>query len=106
MMRRSALALQAAAKKSNTGRTVVRDPRKTKQRLEQQQNQLTKAVATNQGGDLEPQSNSRNMTPPIPFQPMSGNNQQPQTVGSTLSTYMLLGAGVTMGITLIRLIIG
>ena len=97
MFRRSLLSMQA-----NARRTVVRDPRKTKKKT------VTKAVSIrqeNQSADHFPmQSNPSNSPPPTPFHGMAQN--QEQSVGSTFGTYMLLGAGVTMGFTVVRLIFG
>ena len=100
MLRRCLPRLQAAAastaKKSTSRRTVVRDPRK----LKQKQHQLVKT------GESVPASHASNsnITPSTPFQSMAQQNQE--SIGSSLATYALLGVGVTMGITVVRLIIG
>ena len=97
MFRRSLLAMQGKPK-----RTVVRDPRKSKKKT------MTKAVSLrqeDQPADQFPiEANPSNSPPPTPFHRMAQN--QEQSVGSTFGTYMLLGAGVTMGFTVVRLIFG
>ena len=91
MIRRSLVVLSKASK----GRTVVRDPRKAKAR----KSALVEApnhLPTEQNND-----NSNNQ--PLPFQP---SHQNQQSVGSTLASYSLAGAGVAMGVTLVGAIFG
>ena len=83
---------QALLSKASKGRTVVRDPRKAKARK-------TALVARPSPDHLpaEPQP------PPMPFQP---SQQNQQSVGSTLASYSLAGAGVAMGVTLVGALFG
>lgn len=103
---------QLAGKSTNKPRKVVRDPRKIKKKRMEEQNHLTKVISTT---DSYGDSNIENYpvksqlttnTPPAhPFQSMAQNNDQ-QSFGSSLGTYVILGVGVTMGVTLVRLVIG
>ena len=79
--------------KASKGRTVVRDPRKAKARR-------TALVAPK--SDHLPVEQQQQQ-PPMPFQP-SPQNQQ--SVGSTLASYSLAGAGVAMGVTLVGALFG
>ena len=82
---------QALLSKASKGRTVVRDPRKAKARKT--------ALVSRPSPDHLPVEQQ----PPMPFQP-SPQNQQ--SVGSTLASYSLAGAGVAMGVTLVGALLG
>ena len=84
---------QALLSKASKGRTVVRDPRKAKARK-------TALVARPSPDHLPVEQQP---PPPMPFQP-SPQNQQ--SVGSTLVSYSLAGAGVAMGVTLVGALLG
>jgi len=105
MFRRSLLQLRAASQKSNVGRTVVRDPRKTRVKKD-----TAKAISVvnQEAHDLTHNQQNMHMQPSHsqqnPFQAMAQDKEQ--TVGSAFATYALLGAGVTLGVTFVRLIIG
>ena len=72
-------------------RTIVRDPRKRKS---------MPAVVPQDNNKSLP---SNKQPPPLPFEP----SQQNQTsVGSSMASYMLAGAGVAMGFTLVGAIFG
>jgi hypothetical protein len=87
-----------AAFSKQAGRTIVRDPRKlkTNKRLPVAQSAPTDH---NVPAPLsEPTTRS-----PMPFEP-SQHNQQ--SIGSSLGSYMLAGVGVTMGVILVRVVLG
>lgn len=54
-------------------------------------------------GDLQPQENLNTRLRPLPFEP---NQQLQQSVGSGLGSYMLMGAGMALGFTLIGALFG
>ena len=85
---------QALLSKASKGRTVVRDPRKAKARK-------TALVARPSPDHLPVEQQPS--PPPMRFQP-SPQNQQ--SVGSTLASYSLAGAGVAMGVTLVGALLG
>jgi len=89
MIRRSAVVL------SKAGRTVVRDPRK--QRLPSVRE---RDVPTEQSSQpvqfLQTKQN-------LPFEPTQQNQQ---SVGSSLASYMLAGAGMAIGFTIVGAIFG
>lgn len=91
MFRRSLIVLSKEAEK----RTIVRDPRKQKRTLP-----AVKAEA--EPSELEPQQ-PQQARHPLPFEP-SPQNQQ--SVGSTLGSYMLMGAGVAVGFALVGALFG
>ena len=88
------LRTRALLSKASKGRTVVRDPRKAKARR-------TALVAPK--SDHLPVEQQEQPPPPMPFQP-SPQNQQ--SVGSTLASYSLAGAGMAMGVTLVGALFG
>eukprot|EP00531_Pseudo-nitzschia_arenysensis_P003443 CAMPEP_0116131270 /NCGR_PEP_ID=MMETSP0329-20121206/8918_1 /TAXON_ID=697910 /ORGANISM="Pseudo-nitzschia arenysensis, Strain B593" /LENGTH=97 /DNA_ID=CAMNT_0003625693 /DNA_START=174 /DNA_END=467 /DNA_ORIENTATION=+ len=95
MIRRSQLLL------SKAGRTVVRDPRKAKARK-------TAVVSRDDALATTPDHLPQQQSPPqqqvnLPFQP---SQQNQQSVGSTLVSYSLAGAGVAMGVTLVGALFG
>ena len=87
MLRRSIIALS-----KQSGRTVVRDPRKKRVPAVIQQQESTPDVQQGQP-----------LGRPLPFQPTQQNQQ---AVGSTLGSYVLMGAGVALGFSLIGAIFG
>jgi hypothetical protein len=92
MLRSSLIRLSS----SNVKRTVVRDPRKKKVRPSLTSLELRRKEE-NQVDVLKP------VNQPLPFA-HSGNDQG--SVGSTLGSYVLAGVGVTLGFTLVGLILG
>lgn len=90
-MYRRSLAVMA----KQAGRTIVRDPRKKKViAMARQETPIQQQVAPQQQ-PVQP--------PPLPFEP-SAQNQQ--SVGSTLGSYALAGVGVTLGVVLVRVVLG
>ncbi len=87
MFRRSLVQLSGKAE-----RTIVRDPRKNKAKLS--------ALVKQQE---ETQQLSETQPPPPPFAPSA---QDQQSMGSSLGSYALAGAGMAMGFTLVRLVFG
>jgi hypothetical protein len=87
MYRRSLIALS-----KQTGRTIVRDPRKKIKRVP--------AIRPEDPSQVE------QVPPPLPMQPFEPSNQNQESVGSTMASYVLAGIGVTLGFTLVRVIIG
>mmetsp|Transcript_27476 Transcript_27476/g.63057 ORF Transcript_27476/g.63057 Transcript_27476/m.63057 type:complete len:100 (-) Transcript_27476:152-451(-) len=99
MIRKTVPLLLAAAKK----RTTVRDPRRHKAAIAAIRNQAQKHGKENQlvAQELERQdmlsTENQQQQNPLPIQP---------SVGSTLGQYVLLGGGVAIGATLVRMVIG
>jgi hypothetical protein len=87
MIRRSVAVL---AKDSQ--RTIVRDPRAKR----------LPAVRLEQKGDQTP-ANTPDERPFLPFQP---SRQNQETVGSSLGSYMLAGAGVAIGFSIVGAVLG
>ncbi len=81
---------------SKAGRTVVRDPRKARKTALATRNDV---LATTQEHLPAEEQQSTN----LPFQPTPQNQQ---SVGSTLVSYSLAGAGVAMGVTLVGALFG
>jgi hypothetical protein len=88
MFRRTIIALSKAE------RTVVRDPRKKR---------LPAVVRTEDSHSQVPSNMVNRPPPPLPFQP---SQQQQASLGSTLGTYVLLGVGVGLGVSLISALFG
>mmetsp|Transcript_26614 Transcript_26614/g.37486 ORF Transcript_26614/g.37486 Transcript_26614/m.37486 type:complete len:92 (+) Transcript_26614:228-503(+) len=89
MLRRS---LTVLSKQSS--RTIVRDPRKKR----------LPALSPEQQNDVVPQQQiTHNKPPALPFEP---SQQNQQSVGSTLGSYVLMGAGVSMGFVLVGALFG
>ena len=106
MLRRSLITLSSNVKNramattrasSSKARTIVRDPRKAKKK----KTSLT-VVDQHEQGQLQ-QNQQQSQRPVMPFEP---SQQNQQSVGSTLGSYMLMGAGMSFGIILVRSIIG
>ena len=95
MLCRSLIRLSASTK--NTARTIVRDPRKKKS------NPSSAALQLNRELNQVDNELNKPVTPPIPFAPSQENQDG---VGSTLGSYVLAGVGVTMGFTLVKIILG
>lgn len=80
-------------------RTVVRDPRKNRAALSQikirEEEEASQVPAHHQ------QHNSIQNT-----NPMAPPQQGQQSFASTMGSYVLYGAGITLGFTLVRLIVG
>ena len=80
------------------GRTIVRDPRKRRLpavRTEETQNSQTSL--------LTPSQQTAPQKAPLPFQPTSENQQ---AVGSSLGSYVLMGAGMAVGFSIVGAIFG
>ena len=96
MLRRTAIVLAKPA--AQTGRTIVRDPRKKKA--------VTSVVQHHAQEQQQPPQQYQSKTQvqtPLPFSP---SDQNQQSVGSSLGSYMLAGVGVALGVTLVRVVIG
>ena len=78
---------------SSSGRTVIRDPRKKKA--------IKPASAVQVREDS--QSLQTPFKPTVPFAP---SDKTQESVGSTLGTYALAGVGMTLGFTLVRVVLG
>ena len=91
MYRRSIGALAKQA-----GRTIVRDPRKTA---------ASKSVPANVAQDNQraAASPSKVQPPTLPFEP---SQQNQESIGSSLASYALAGVGVTLGVVLVRVVLG
>ena len=87
MLRRSLVVLAKQGEK----RTIVRDPRK----------RSLPVIRVDQSAEIQPQENSTR--PPLPFEPTQQNQQ---AVGSTLGSYVLMGAGVAVGFAIVGALFG
>mmetsp|Transcript_1626 Transcript_1626/g.2425 ORF Transcript_1626/g.2425 Transcript_1626/m.2425 type:complete len:94 (+) Transcript_1626:239-520(+) len=92
MFRRSLVQLSNNSTKAP--RTIIRDPRKNKA--------AKSAIAVKQE-ELSSQLQQQEPPPPVPFAPSENNLQ---SVGSSLGSYALAGAGMAMGFTLVGAIFG
>lgn len=95
MLRRSAILL---SKQPN--RTIVRDPRKMRVPSSVQTPDHLPAEAEEQQHQHHLQHQQRQ---PLPFEP---NQQNQQAVGSSLASYVLAGAGMTIGFSIVGAIFG
>lgn len=87
MLRRSLVVLAKQTEK----RTIVRDPRKRAVPSVQESQPPT---------EIEPPPQNRQ---PLPFEP---SQQNQQSVGSTLGSYAIMGAGVALGFAFIGALFG
>jgi hypothetical protein len=99
MYRRSARVLAA---QQGSGRTIVRDPRKVVKK--------TPAVveAMYDNNDIVPQQ-QKPQQPSIPSQPLlpfAPSQQNRESIGSSMVSYALAGVGVTLGVILVRVVLG
>jgi hypothetical protein len=86
-MRRSLFVLAKQAEK----RTIVRDPRK----------RVVPAVRADELPEMHQQQQSNR--PLMPFEPTQENQQ---SIGSSLGSYVLMGAGVAVGFAVVGLLFG
>lgn len=80
----------------------MRDPRKAAKKVATR----NRAIVTHQTNPMESRPNvpiESHQQFPLPFQP---SHQNQQSVGSTLASYALAGAGVAMGVTFVSAIFG
>ena len=94
MYRRS---LQILAQQT-TRRTVVRDPRKRTKLPSTASREVV--PSKNSQAPVQQQQQQR---PPLPFEP---THQQQESIGSSMASYALAGVGVTLGVVLVRVILG
>ena len=95
MFRRS---LGALAKQG--GRTLVRDPRKSSSNK-----RLLEAVGSSPEQPQPPVAHQSN-NPPRPLLPFEPSQQNQESLGSSLVSYALAGVGVTLGVILVRVVLG
>mmetsp|Transcript_14077 Transcript_14077/g.21047 ORF Transcript_14077/g.21047 Transcript_14077/m.21047 type:complete len:93 (+) Transcript_14077:108-386(+) len=91
MFRRTLVQLSKTAE-----RTIVRDPRKNK-------------LKPNPAAIVQQQQEQEHLKarPPVPWPLAPGDhNEQSQSVGSSLGSYALAGAGMAMGFALVRVVFG
>ncbi len=81
---------------SKAGRTIVRDPRKTK-------NAAPSSALQLKPDEREGEVQTPPQVKPVPFAPSIENQE---SVGSTLGSYALAGVGMTMGFALVRVLFG
>ena len=112
MLRRSLVLLSKATTNApSKRRTIVRDPRKKVKNIpvavttssSSTQNQSLPSLLEEQRQHNE-YSNKLKIS--SPFQPSTGNDNQPQSIASSLASYMLAGVGVAMGATLVGVLFG
>jgi len=95
MYRRSLACM--AKQQASTGRTIVRDPRKSRAAASALKTQEPSAPVSVPPPPPPP------ARPTLPFEP-SRENQQ--TIGSTLASYAIAGMAVSLGVGIVRLFIG
>ncbi|OEU20474.1 hypothetical protein FRACYDRAFT_234103 [Fragilariopsis cylindrus CCMP1102] len=112
MLRRSlALLSKSTTNAPSKRRTIVRDPRKKVKNIpvavttssSSTQNQSLPSILEEQRQHNE-YSNKLKIS--SPFQPSTDNDIQPQSIASSLASYMLAGVGVAMGATLVGVLFG
>ena len=112
MLRRSLVLLSKATTNApSKRRTIVRDPRKKVKNIpvavttssSSTQNQSLPSLLEEQRQHNE-YSNKLKIS--SPFQPSTDNDNQPQSIASSLASYMLAGVGVAMGATLVGVLFG
>ena len=112
MLRRSLVLLSKATTNApSKRRTIVRDPRKKVKNIpvavttssSSTQNQSLPSILEEQRQHNE-YSNKLKIS--SPFQPSTDNDIQPQSIASSLASYMLAGVGVAMGATLVGVLFG
>jgi hypothetical protein len=110
MLRRSLVLLSKATTNTpNKRRTIVRDPRK---KVKNVPISVTNSSTQNQSLpsllEEQRQQNDYNNKLKIssPFQPSTDNDNQPQSIASSLASHMLAGVGVAMGVTLVGVLFG
>lgn len=112
MLRRSLVLLSKATTNApSKRRTIVRDPRKKVKHIpvavttssSSTQNQSLPSLLEEQRQHNE-YSNKLKIS--SPFQPSTDNDIQPQSIASSLASYMLAGVGVAMGATLVGVLFG
>lgn len=112
MLRRSLVLLSKATTNApSKRRTIVRDPRKKVKNIpvavttssSSTQNQSLPSLLEEQRQHNE-YSNKLKIS--SPFQPSTDNDIQPQSIASSLASYMLAGVGVAMGATLVGVLFG
>ena len=97
---------------ASQGRSIVRDPRKTKPAVKVVQSTDTNVIAKNQTESTnpikaQPQHQSfaspQQQKQPLPFAPTEQNQN---SIGSMVGSYMLAGFGMGLGMILVRIILG
>lgn len=78
------------------GRTIVRDPRRIRN---------PKSLAVAKVEDLPSPEQTKDNIPRAAF-PFEPNPQNQSNVGSSLASYALAGVGVTLGVVLVRIVLG
>lgn len=96
MIRRSLAILSTKA-----SRTIIRDPRKAKELREKAKEKARTAVAVQKENTSLQQQTPQHQQPPMAFEP-SAQNQESLGIGS----YMLAGAGMALGFTLVGALFG
>ena len=86
--------------KQSAGRTVVRDPRKPKAAG------VLKTLESAPESPFVPEAPPPPPRGPLPFNPSLDGNRKPPTVGSMLASYAIAGMAVSLGVGIVRLIIG
>jgi hypothetical protein len=81
---------------SKTGRAIVRDPRKKRPRVS---SALVNRDEEKEQGSLQETQSSN----PLPFAPPESTQQ---SLGSTLGSYMVMGAGVSLGFAVVGALFG
>lgn len=113
MFRRSYQILSSQTNRSASGRTIVRDPRRKRTPRKSMSGDLQESSST-LPTTTSSTTNTSSITPPsITKQPFflqqPGQHQQPSSsasFASTMGTYMLMGVGVSLGVTFVRVVLG
>ena len=111
MLRRSLVLLSKATTNApSKRRTIVRDPRKKVKNVSVAVTTSSSAQNQSLPSLLEEQRQhneySNKLKISSPFQPSTDNDIQPQSIASSLASYMLAGVGVAMGATLVGVLFG
>jgi hypothetical protein len=87
-------------------RTIVRDPR-MKKTISPSTSDAAKALAPHANSNTPPSvfesQQKAQPPPPLPFAP---SNQNQESIGSMVGSYMLAGFGMGLGVILVRVILG
>ncbi|KAG7336720.1 hypothetical protein IV203_036122 [Nitzschia inconspicua] len=89
----------------SSGRTIVRDPRKSRTPSTVTQGSSSSQLQPHQPPQNLPyyQQQQQQAQPPLPFEP---THQNQQSIGSSMASYAIAGAGVALGFTLVGILFG
>lgn len=85
------------------GRTIVRDPRKTKPTVEASASSQLQSYQQRQPPEHLPSHHQHQQRNPLLFEPTSQNQQ---SIGSSMASYAFAGVGVALGFAFVRVLFG